>query len=220
MRFHGGVPPIHDSLVARLVADALPVRRLWPPALRLAGWLILAVAAVATAMGIGLREDLAAPLRRPLYVLEVAALLGAAGAAAAAALLAAVPGRGVRRGVRVALVLGAIAAAALLAEPTPAVGPSLAGLRCAFCIAMFGLLPWIALFTAVGRGAPLDGRAAGAYVGGAAFLVGAAAVRIACPVDDPLHVLGWHMLPILPWSALSAVAGAAWLTRWRRATSA
>jgi hypothetical protein len=52
----------------------------------------------------------------------------------------------------------------------------------------------------------------GACAGGAAFLVGAAAVRIACPIDDPAHALTWHMPAIVLWTALSAVAGAAWMT--------
>src|SRR5207249_4510477 len=105
--------------------------------------------------------------------------------------------------------------AVLLFEPVPSAMPAVPGLRCALCVALFGLLPWTALFVAVRRGAPLDALVAGAYVGGAAFLVGALAVRIACPVDAPVHVLGWHVLPVVGWSALSAVAGAALLPAWR-----
>jgi len=53
----------------------------------------------------------------------------------------------------------------------------------------------------------------GAYAGAAAFLFAAAAVRIACSIDEHLHLLAWHMMPIAIGAALSAVAGARWLDR-------
>jgi hypothetical protein len=84
-------------------------------------------------------------------------------------------------------------------------------------VAVYGLLPWAALFAAVARAAPLDGRIVGLYAGGAAFLVGAAAVRVACPIDDTVHVLAWHMPAIALWTLLSSVAGAMWLERWQTA---
>jgi hypothetical protein len=69
----------------------------------------------------------------------------------------------------------------------------------------------------VRRGAPLDAAVAGACAGAAALLFGAAAVRIACPIDEGLHLLTWHTLPIAIGAALSAVVGARWLHRWREA---
>ena len=213
-------PPIHDALVARLQADLNPVRPLWSPSLRLASWLVLAGLVVAIAMGAGLRHDLAIQLGRPFYLLELGTLLGAGAAAAAAALSGAVPGRDGRRMGHVALVLGLLSGGLILSEP-PAAEFSAArfvesGLQCAFCVIIFGLLPWIALVAAVARGAPLDGRVTGAHAGGAAFLIGTAAVRVACPIDDPLHVLTWHMAPVIVWTAVSAAVGSVWLVRWRR----
>jgi len=214
------VPPIHDALVARLKADVGPLRPLWPPSVRLASWLVVAAAVVGAATQLGLRRDLGQQLGQPLYLLEIAALLGAGVLAAAAALLAAVPGRGGRGVSYVALIL-ALLAVAILGYEAPSRAVSRVtfitdGLPCIFYVAAYGLLPWVALFTATARAAPLDGRAVGVYAGGAAFLVGAAAVRAACPIDDPLHVLAWHMPAIALWSCLSGVAGAAWLGRWRR----
>jgi hypothetical protein len=40
-------------------------------------------------------------------------------------------------------------------------------------------------------------------------------VRIACPIDEGLHLLTWHTLPIAMGAALSAIAGARWLGRWQ-----
>lgn len=215
-----GTPPIHDALVARLKADLTPVRPLWPPSVRLASWLVLAGLVVASAMKMGLRHDLAVQLRRPLYVLEVLTLLGASSAAASVALRGAVPGLGAWRTGYLAVVLGVLGTALLCSEPGEvafSLGPFVqSGLQCACCIAMFGLLPWAFVFVAVGRGAPLEGRIAGTYAGAAGFLVGAAAVRVACPIDDPLHVLTWHMAPVVVWTAASVLVGSVWLVRWQR----
>jgi len=221
-RSASALPSIHEALVARLEADLRPVRRLWSPWARLGAWLALAVAVTIMAAAVGLRTDLASAIRRPVYDLEIAALLGAASAAALLALYAAVPGRsGGRRAARVAYAFGVVASGALVAEHVAA-APSLlpfveSGLRCTACIAMFGALPWAALLVAVRRAAPLDGRAVATSVGAAGFLTGAAAVRVACPIDDPVHLLAWHMLPVALWTGLSAIASAAWLVRWRSA---
>jgi hypothetical protein len=214
------VPPIHDALVARLKADVGPLRPLWPPSVRLAFWFPVAAAVVAGATQLGLRHDLGRQLSQPLYLLEIAALFGAGILAAAAALLAAVPGREGRGVSSLALSLALLAVVILGYESLSAAVSRVAfvtdGLPCILYVAAYGLLPWVALFTATAGAAPLDGRAVGVYAGGAAFLVGAAAVRVACPIDDPLHVLVWHMPAIALWSCLSGVAGAAWLERWRR----
>jgi len=203
-------------LVERLKTDLRlrPVRRLWPPSVRLALWLVLAAAVIAGATQLGLRHNLGAQFRQPLYVLELVALLSGAASAAAAAVLAAVPGRRGRAVGWLALVL-ALLAVAILGYEMPSGTSSRAasfgdGLPCIFYVAAYGL-PCAALFTATARAAPLDGAAVGAYAGGAASLVGAAAVRVACSVDDPAHVLVWHMPAIVLWTVLSAVAGALWL---------
>ena len=214
------VPPIHDALVTRLKADVRPLRPLWPPSVRLAFWLVVAAAVVAGAAQLGLRNDLGRQLGQPLYLSEIAALLGAGVLAAAAALLAAVPGRGGRGLSGLALTLAFLAVAILGCEALSAAVPRVAfvseGLPCIFYVAVYGLLPWAALFIATARAAPLDGGAVGVYAGAAAFLIGAAAVRVACPIDDPLHVLAWHMPAIALWSCLSGVAGAVWLGRGQR----
>jgi len=220
-----GTPLIHDALVARLKAELRPVRHLWSPATRLGSWLVVAAAVLAVAAGTGLRGDLGDQLHRPLYLFQIAALFTAAAVAAGGALRAAVPGYGgERRRGGLALGLGVLATVLLLGEGAMAPrGPMLfltTGVRCALCVAMFGLLPWTTLFVAVARAAPLDGRAVGRYVGSAAFLLGVAAVRLACPIDDPVHLLTSHVAPVLLWSSLSGLAGADWLVRWRTTASA
>ncbi len=215
-------PPTHERLVARLVADARPVRPLWSPHTRLALWLVLQVLTLGVAVEFGLRQDLGDHLRQPHFLFEVRALVAAGAMAAAVALRGAIPGMGSGR-LTVTSSMALVSAAVVLVslEPANAVrsaGDFMAsGAQCLLCILGFSEIPWTALFVAVHRAAPLDPPVMGAYVGAAAFLFAAAAVRIACPIDEEIHLLAWHMVPIASGAALSAIAGARWLDRWRQA---
>ncbi|CAE6814105.1 NrsF family protein [Paraburkholderia haematera] len=82
-----------SDLIDMLVADATPVRRLWPPAARAACWLLFA-AAVMLFVGIahGVRADLLVKLHQPLFAIGVAAAMATGILAATGAFLASVPG--------------------------------------------------------------------------------------------------------------------------------
>ena len=207
----------HLAIVERLTSALTPVRPLWSPWARLTCWLALALGTVGIAAAVGLRHDLAIEIDRPRYVVDLAILLSGAGLAATLALLAAVPGR--IRGRRARdLGVGILAlalAAAFLGDPPPA-GASralLTGIRCVACVGAFGLVPWVALYRAVSRAAPLDVTATALCIGAAAFLVGAAAVRVACPYDDVSHLLFWHGFPVVVWAVVATVLGSTWLAR-------
>jgi len=208
----------HQAIVARLLGELTPVRPLWPPWMRLACWLVLAFGVVALAAAVGLRDDLGVEMERPRYFFDLAILLAGAGLAATLALLAAVPGRiGGRRARDLSIGLLVLAlAAAFLGDLPSAVAPRsslLTSLRCVACVAAFGFVPWIALHRAAGRAAPIDGNVTALCVGAAAFLVGAAAVRVACPYDDVPHLLLWHGLPVVLWAVVATVLGGALLAR-------
>lgn len=82
-----------NSLIAALVADLKPVRRLLPPAWRLLGWLAVSVPAAAAVVFMArTRPDLAAKLAEPAYLAEQAAALATALVAGWAALAGGVPG--------------------------------------------------------------------------------------------------------------------------------
>ena len=214
----------HQAIVEQLTGDLTPVRPLRSPWIRLAGWLVVALATVALAAAAGLRSDLASDTTHPRYLSEVAILLAGAGLAATLALLLAVPGRiGGPRARQVGVGLLALAlAAALLGEPPSAVAMHstlLTSFRCVACVGLFGLVPWLALYVAVARAAPLDGQTTALCVGAAAFLVGAACVRVACPFDDVPHLVFWHGLPVVLWTIGSTVLAAPRLGRWLAAAT-
>src|SRR5207249_4744251 len=215
-------PPTHERLVARLIADAQPVRPLWSPRTRLALWLALQTLSLGVAVEFGLRQDLGDHLRQPLFLLEVGTLVVAGAMAAAVALRGAVPGMGSGRlAVTVSLLLGSAAVALVSLEPVVTIRSSWGfvalGALCVICILGYSAIPWSVLFVAVRRGAPLDAPVVGVCAGTAALLFAAAAVRIACPIDEALHLLTWHAMPVALGAALSGLAGARWLDQWRQA---
>jgi len=82
------------DLIASLAANATPVRRLRPPMMRAASWLLLA-AVVLTLLAInqGIRPDLAQRLREPTFATGLAAPLLTGVLAAAATFLVSLPDR-------------------------------------------------------------------------------------------------------------------------------
>ena len=82
------------DLIESLAADLVPVRRLRPPVMRAACWLLLA-AAVLTLLAIdqGLRPDLAQRLQDPVFAISMAASLLTGVLAAISAFLVSLPDR-------------------------------------------------------------------------------------------------------------------------------
>jgi hypothetical protein len=183
-------------------------------------WLTL-VAMVGGVVGLsGVRPDLAQQLRDPGYLLETVLLAVAGMVAALSALQEAVPGHEARPLERTGP-LGLVLVAALLWFRYPMQGDVavshfiVAGVGCAVRTVALAALPWGALLIAVRRGAPLAPAKAGALGGAAAFCMAALLMRVHCPLDERLHLLVWHALPVAGGTVLSAVIGLAWLRRWR-----
>jgi hypothetical protein len=83
-----------ERLIDALVAGATPVRRLRPPLVRAFSWLALAAAIlVLLAIGHGLRSDLLAHLRQPMFLVSIIAALTTGVLAAVAAFMVSLPDR-------------------------------------------------------------------------------------------------------------------------------
>jgi hypothetical protein len=168
-------------------------------------------------------------LTHPGYVIEVVFFAAGAIISAVLALRSAIPGRTLSASeatIAGALMLtGTIVVA--ISQPMITSNPLgdfvRTGLRCAGATVMFGALPWLLLWWLVRRGAPTSGWLSGLLVGAGALLFSFAVMRVVCPIDEPLHLLTWHLLPALVVIALSTMAGAAWLRlrprSWRRAAA-
>ena len=183
-------------------------------------WLVL-VALVGGTLGLsGLRPDLMRQLRDPVSLLEIALLVSAGTAAAILALREAVPAREASRFaplVPLGLALASIGFwCRLPMDGDVAVSSFVArGVGCATSTLLLAALPWCALLIAVRRGAPTDPAKAGVLIGGAALIMAALLMRFRCPLDERLHLLVWHALPLIGGTLLLAGAGLAWLRRWR-----
>jgi hypothetical protein len=205
----------HRALVDRLATNLRPVRPLWTVGRRLALWLAIELAILGYTL-LQTTNDYVPKLESPGYALQVAFFATAGVILAAMALRSAVPGREASRAEIIAAVALAVAGAVMLLFLPMRVTGSLrefvmTGSFCSYETCIKALIPWIALWWAVKRGAPTNGRAVGAMVGGAATLFTFAVMRLDCPIDEGLHLIVWHLGPVVLIIALSAIAGAAWL---------
>jgi hypothetical protein len=208
------LPAFHRATVTPLLNDTPPMRRLWSVSRRLAAWALLSVAIVAGTVAIGARPNLPARFTDARFVaLWVSLLLGAT-QVALLSLRGAIPGRARRTdGLRA---LGILIVVAALASLGPSDGVATLtdfvalGLGCSTRVLLMGMLPAVLLTVAVARGAALRPSATMACAWAGSLLVGAAAVTVACPLEDRLHVLVWHLLPVVTTAAGVAAGVALW----------
>ncbi len=204
-----------DDLVRKLAADATPVSRLAPVPVRLAVWTAVTLASAVTAVWwLGTRGDLVAVVWAPGFQVKSALLIVTAITAAAGALLVAVPGAertGAFRWLPIAAITalllwiaGELVAAAAAGTVSWRIG---AAWGCAAQVMAVGLVPGAVLFVMVRRAAPLRGMWAGVLALVAMGAVGALGTSAICPADRSMHVLVWHVLPLIAIGAIGAAAG-------------
>jgi hypothetical protein len=207
--------PQLDAMLDRVVGKFDSTRRLWPVSARLSLWLALELA-ILTFVGLTApRPDLETQLGNLRYALELSTLLSMGTLAAVLALRSAIPGREATRNELLMIsTLAMVAVALVWGESQPPVRLDQfmqKGIKCVGCETLLAALPWFVLFWAVRRGTPLVAGTAGGLVGLAAFSFAFAATRLGCPIDSPLHLLTWHVLPIAVGTCVSALVGIAWL---------
>jgi hypothetical protein len=152
-----------NALIAAIVADLKPVRRLLPPVWRLLGWLAVSVPAAAVVVALSrMRPDLAAKLAEPAYLVEQAAAVATALVAGWAALVACVPGapRWKLWAPVVPLALWMLSLGGQCWDEWVRFGANGMDFRsdwtCVPSIALTGAIPALAIVIATRRGAPLS----------------------------------------------------------------
>lgn len=207
----------YDILVDRLLENFQPTKQVWPVRTRLAIWLALEIGIVLVGVATH-RADLSQKLQSMQYLSELTTFIVMGTLAATLALKTAIPGREATGMELLLLSMLAVTATALISceawhNITSLAEFIRAGIKCALFTTMFAALPWLGLFWAVRRGAPLALRTAGALTGAAAFSFAIAVGRLRCPIEDSLHFLTWHILPGFLGVLLSMLASVAWLRR-------
>jgi hypothetical protein len=206
----------HRALVSSLASEITPRRLLWPVSARLTLWMLIEVGILAWVIS-HTTHDFVARLTHPAYAIEIVFFAAAAIICAALALKSAIPGRMLSaKEVFVAIALVLAGTLVLVMAQPMATSDSLGdfalnGWRCAVNTVLFGTLPWLGLWWLIRRGASMSGWLSGLLAGAGALLFSFAVMRIVCPIDDPLHLLIWHLLPALTVIGLSALAGVKWL---------
>ena len=206
----------HRDLVRRLAAEIKPTRRLRPVGVRL-GLLILVEAGVLTWVATHTTNHFTHKFSQPAYALEVVFFSAAAIISAVLALRSAIPGRALRPGEAMLATALVVAGTILVivSEPVSIANPLgdfvRTGRRCAFETWMFAAPPLLVLWWMVRRGAAMRGRLSGLLAGAGALFFSFAIMRLACPIDEPIHLLVWHLLPAFALIALSTLAGGVWL---------
>lgn len=200
-----------DRLIESMVRSLVPVRRIPPLRVALAGALAAGVVSAALWIGLyGARPDLFGPAPSWSANLVGIGLMAVGGLVAAIA--SSVPGR--HAVTRIGLALAAVGLAVCagiggwVARGGPAGHPWWHGvLSCtgvatllAIPVAVLALL-WIAWT------APRWPVASAALAAVGSVALGASAIHVTCPIEDPLHALLWHALSpfsggVLLWLAL------------------
>jgi hypothetical protein len=207
----------YGVLIDRLIQDFWPVKRLWPVRVRLLLWILLEVAILAVVTLLKGRPDLETIITFHNHWLDAAGFFLVSIAAAWMALRNSIPGRETSATELTMLGLGIIAASVIVQfEPfaqTPLSSHDFfSALGRQFALAA---LPWVTLFWAARRAMPLRPRLTGGIIGVAASSFALAADLF----SGPAYAVIWELLSGVILTALSVIAGAAWLDReelWRK----
>ena len=209
-----------DELIDRLVADARPVRRLLDPSERAALWVSLALVCVAVGLTyFGVRQDIGDAWRHTGLAVRIVLLACTMWLSVVTAFRLAVPGRDTRAfarwwplialGVLVGIAAGETVSVALVGD----VGSPLRAWACVRKVAFVGTLPAIAAIVLIQRGAAIEARWTGLLGVLAAGAAGALTAELACPIRAPLHVMLWHVMPVVLSTVLGTVVGGLLLNR-------
>ncbi len=210
-----------DDLIRQLTTDADPVRPLPSIPLRVLGWTVLAAVSLgAVVMIVGARRDLADAVRHADFAFEAALLIVTAMSAAVGALVISVPGaersamvRWIPVIVGVACILWAVGELVTASATGAPTGRLTFAWRCIYKTASVAAVPGLALFLMVRQAAPLRAGWAGLLAVLATAAVGVLGANVICPVDRPVHMLLWHVAPLMLFAGIGAALGS-WLLRW------
>lgn len=186
-----------DRIIARLVQDARPVRRLGHPLLRTVAWLAIALAAVALSVWfMGPRTDLGVKLHDARYVAEQIGALLTAFTTALAAFAIVVPGRSrywIALPIVPLLLWLASIGAGCIADWLRGDAIFESDWSCFPAIALVGAIPAVAMVLMLRRGAPLMPHLAVGLGALAAAALGDFGLRLFHATDAGLMVLVWQI---------------------------
>jgi hypothetical protein len=210
-----------EDLIVTLAHESGPWTPLPPVRTRALRWLLLATGLGAIAVAsIGARADLRLAIQSAPYVWLAAFTLGTGLVAAVSAMTLSVPGAERTPILRIAAVILALAWLFTLALRLAAGGDGWARLAalpnhwaCVAEIVALSIASGWAFLVMLRHAAPLRPRWAAGLATLAAAALGAAAVQLICPIDDPAHQIVSHVTTVLALVVVGTLAGRRALTR-------
>ena len=193
-----------DNLIDQLTNDLEPVKRLESPLRRLLRW--LAVSSLCIVVGVfvmGLRHDLSNAIYSTSFWLETSLILASAISASLLAFLLSVPGRTVKKiklapSLCIALWGLTILVLSLRKDVDSSHLAQLTnGMPCMSAIYSMAVIPGALLFAMICNAAPLNKPLVGIWAVIAAAAFGALGLQFVCASSNPIHLIIWHVLPVL-----------------------
>lgn len=190
-----------EQLIVHLAGSARVVTPLKPPFVRLILWMAVAtVLSAIVVLAVGPRRDLSTAVVTPGFVASIVCLFVTMVAGAAAAFVLSVPGAErswLQRALPVAAALAwPVVWAFLLATAAGSDGrtPGVFHAACAIEILGISAISGAILLAMIRRAAPLRPAWTAATISLSAIAVASAATQVMCPLSDPAHQLGGHVL--------------------------
>lgn len=202
-----------EDLIADLAGRMTPVRPLPSPGIRTLAWLAVAAACgMAAVTLLGARSDVLLRLTQPDYLGVAMLALLTSLFAVVVTLVLAIPGAertplgrwstlGLLGAWAVTMAWLVLDAGRGLPLSTDQHWPV-----CLLRVVLIGVVPAIALTTMVRRATPLRPGWAAGLAAVAAASMGALAVQIICPLDDPGHAFLGHFVPVIMMMGLGLLA--------------
>ncbi len=193
-----------EDLVNQLTNNLEPVKTLETPVKRLIRW--LCVSALCIAVGIfvmGLRHDFSEASSSIRFWLETILILASAISAALAAFILSVPGNNKKQLKFIPFCCIALWAATAVVLSLRQFGEAAhgfsagSGMPCMSSIYILAVVPGAVLFAMICHAAPLNKPWVGILCVIAATALGALGLQFVCGASGPMHILVWHLLPVL-----------------------
>jgi len=205
-----------NDLIQKLSQDIAPVQRLASTPKRLGFWLAIAFLVLVLEVTLfGPREDLGQRAFTAQFATEVLSVLFVALVSAYGALVLSIPAPEKKAVTRWLPIAGVTLWFAFLAIRV--VDSGIFATECAFScardIVILGFAPSLILYLLVRKGAPVFPRITGALAILAGASLGCLGTLFLCHNDEAIHLLLWHLMPVLALSLVGTLGGRA-LLKW------
>jgi len=213
--------PKIDQTIETILADAKPVSPVARPEITFFIWCGITLVATLILMAFsGFRPDLSQQVHTPLFVFEVVSLLLLIASTALVAIWLSFPDLHQKPWVvflpliPVGLYVGCILYGVMNPEMETVLPEDAGnGINCVLCITMYSLIPGFWMFRTLRRHATTRPMLAGALSLLASASIGLLALKFLEGNDSILHLVEWHLIPIVLFGVLGAFIGKKFL-RW------